>query len=204
MPLRACVCAQPAWCPWRAGWGAPVTRELAGRPEGLPRCWSPERGVRPGGLGGPLPSEQHVKALFGGRCLLGESGRVSWVGLWSLPSLSGGEEGDGRKTRLTLPGPGGGHSPGGGLGLGPWAGGPRAAVKFSKSSAIKTLLPVFAGSRLGRLRLARCAFSAVATWGARNSGGGEEVQTSLVPRLFPRVVTLITDQFHPLLKNKLL
>lgn len=146
-----------------------------------------------------------MKPLFGGRCLLGESGWVSWVGLWPLPSLPGGEEGDGKKkTRLTLPGPGGGHSPGGGLGLSPWPDGPCGVMKFGKSSAIETLLPVFEGSRLGHLRLASCAFSAVATWGGRNSGGGEEIQISLVPCLFPRIVMLIIDQFHSLLKNKLL
>lgn len=109
-----------------------------------------------------------------------------------------------KKIRLTLPGPGGGHSSGWGLGLGPWPGGPCAVMKFSKSSAVETLLPVFEGLRLGHLRLASCVSSAVATWGGRYSGEGEEIQISLVPRLFPRIVVPITDQFHLLLKNKLL
>ena len=34
--------------------------------------------------------------LFGGSCLLGESRWVSWVGLWSLPSLPGRRKGMGK------------------------------------------------------------------------------------------------------------
>ena len=159
-------------------------------------------------MGGPLPSEHHMKPLLTSRsgaaaCWGRAGGCPGWASGLSLPCLVG-RKGMGKKNPPDPARPWGWRQPSGWAWPGPLGWWPLCGYKFSKSSVIETLLPVFEGSRLGHLRLASCACSAVATWGERNSGEGEEIQISLVPRLFPRIVMLITDQFHPLLKTKLL
>lgn len=203
-PARVCMCTAclvsmaggvgPPGDPGAGGetrGSAPMLEPRAGCPAGWAGWASPFRAACETSVRGPLPARGERVGVLGGPLAS------------PFPAWWGGRGWE-KKTHLTLPGPGGGHSPGGGLGLGPWPDGPCGVMKFGKSSAIETLLPVFEGSRLGHLRLASCAFSAVATWGGRNSGGGEEIQISLVPCLFPRIVMLIIDQFHSLLKNKLL
>lgn len=96
------------------------------------------------------------------------------------------------KPRLTLPGPeagipGGGHNPGGGLGPGPWPGGPCAVMNFSKSSAVELSSLCPRGAQAGPPPLSKlCVLSCAQPGEEDTPREGEEIQISLVPGLLRR------------------
>ena len=164
MPMRACVCTA-CLVSVAGGVGCPGDPRAGGETRGPALMVEPRAGCA-AAWASPFRAacETSAHKSFGDSCLLGRAGGCpGWACGLCLPCLVG-RKGMGKKICLTLPGPGGG------LSLGPWPGGPCAVMKFSKSSAVETLLPVFEGLRLGHLRLASCVSSAVATWGGRYSG----------------------------------
>ena len=98
-PARICVHSLPGVHGGRGG--APRDPVARGETRGSAPMLEPRVGCPAGWVGWASPFrasyETSAHKSFGGCCLLGESGWVSWVGLWPLPSLPGGEEGDGKK-----------------------------------------------------------------------------------------------------------
>ena len=186
-PLRTCVCT--ACLVSMAGRvGRPGDPGAGGETRGSAPMLEPRVGCPAGWVGwaSPFRASQETSAhkSFGGPACWGRAGGCPGLasGL-SLPCLVG-RKGMGKKNPPDPARPWGRRQPWGWAWPGPLGWWPCVVMKFSKSSVTETLLPVFEGSRLGHLRLASCAFSAVATWGERNLGEGEEIQISLVPACF--------------------